>query len=317
MELTMHACCCCFASILLMTGCFAESSNPPLEADSCFELPASSAPGVAARQVQGRTLQGNTHQGKTGQGKTGQGTLAQGSEAALRKLNGFTVRMADDAPPLRVDEGRLGAGDAGLFAQPLHAISHNAEPFMLTLTRLEVQGATSSYGIQVDGLPACANGALGLFVNGAWDEQGAHVSDDRAITYACDDGVIAKCVHWGYAPWTVGEELHQSCTRLARADYCGDGASWTREGTEIDVYDTLGIQVPADGSDLSFEAAWGTAGALCASSMRYVVTDSGGDRVLPSCWSSLPACDSLGSARFTGAILANDSAHQMLTACQP
>ena len=32
---------------------------------------------------------------------------------------------------------------------------------------------------------------------------------------------------------------HQACTRMARADYCGDGTSHTQDGTWIEYYDKL------------------------------------------------------------------------------
>ena len=36
--------------------------------------------------------------------------------------------------------------------------------------------------------------------------------------------------------------FHQACTRLVRADYCGNGVYHTATGTSIDVYDSLNIQ---------------------------------------------------------------------------
>jgi len=48
----------------------------------------------------------------------------------------------------------------------------------------------------------------------------------------------------GYKPWKVvnGQSLwayHQACTRMMRADYCGDGRPHTREGTPIYIDDRL------------------------------------------------------------------------------
>ena len=82
------------------------------------------------------------------------------------------------------------------------------------------------------------------------------------------DGVIAKCVDWGYAPWALGADVHQSCTRLARADYCGDGRPWTLDGTTIDAYDVLGVQARLGDPSFGFEAAWGEHGAICVNETR-------------------------------------------------
>ena len=48
--------------------------------------------------------------------------------------------------------------------------------------------------------------------------------------------------------------------RMIRADYCGDGTSWTVNGRTIDLYDGLGINV--DTSAWTFEAEWTPSGAV-------------------------------------------------------
>lgn len=114
--------------------------------------------------------------------------------------------------------------------------------------------------------PCPSNGGLGLIpLAGAWDfSSGDALGGDR-VTLACRGDVLAKCVEWGYQPWHSDElaDLHQACTRMARADYCGDGTPMTIEGTPIDVYDSLGIQQQA--TDWAAEAEWGPDGATCIS----------------------------------------------------
>jgi ADYC domain len=61
-------------------------------------------------------------------------------------------------------------------------------------------------------------------------------------------------------------DYHQACVRALRADYGGDGAGHTRDGTLVDISDRLGIQPPESdppGAALEFEAAWGPDGAVC------------------------------------------------------
>jgi hypothetical protein len=121
-------------------------------------------------------------------------------------------------------------------------------------------------------VPACRPDAegvrLALPLLGTWDATGTHRVESGRFTFACVSGVLAKCVRWGYRPWrSAGDralaDYHQACTRLARADYCGDGTPHTREGTLISLYDDLGIQ-ERDGDDgMSFEAAWTPRGAAC------------------------------------------------------
>lgn len=117
------------------------------------------------------------------------------------------------------------------------------------------------------------NLAKAILLSGEWDETGAYV-DNREVTIACTSGVLAKCVRWGYKPWKTVEGVslryyHQACTRMARADYCGNGNSYTQDGTPIDLYDRLRIQKPTKDSGMVFEAGWGTDGAVFIHRTRY------------------------------------------------
>jgi hypothetical protein len=119
-----------------------------------------------------------------------------------------------------------------------------------------------------------------LAVRGVWDATGARQDVPGRFTFACENGAITKCIRWGYKPWASRggkplTELHQACTRMARADYCGDGRSHTHEDTTIDMYDQLGLLAPStevsadwDPARGSFEAAWGPDGATCLSHTR-------------------------------------------------
>jgi hypothetical protein len=95
--------------------------------------------------------------------------------------------------------------------------------------------------------------------------------------------VIAKCYRWGYRPWVTGYgdlvSMHQTCTRLARADYCGNGIPHTHDGTLVHVWDTLpppgpiqrhGLLAPVG---MLFEAGWDTGGAVCLSRARWLLDD--------------------------------------------
>ncbi len=147
---------------------------------------------------------------------------------------------------------------------------------------------------------------------GAWDARGAFNSDDTLITFACTAGVLAKCVRWGYRPWQkrVGppaRELHLACARMARADYCGNGRSHTREGTEIEIQDVAGIRSAP--FRLPFEGAWGPEGALCLGHLRWPEERSAVEAECPQLLTREHACTSAEAARarFPGALLFNAS----------
>ena len=59
-------------------------------------------------------------------------------------------------------------------------------------------------------------------------------------------------------------EHHLACVRMVRADYCGDGTPHTRNGTQIDIYDSLDVQRRAEDDPQNpqiFEAGWSPEGA--------------------------------------------------------
>jgi hypothetical protein len=78
----------------------------------------------------------------------------------------------------------------------------------------------------------------------------------QKFTFACTaSGVGSKCARiWGYKPWgsavvnqmTVPlQPFYDSCVIAARADYCQDGQSYTKDGTTVDLFDSLGINPTA------------------------------------------------------------------------
>jgi hypothetical protein len=71
---------------------------------------------------------------------------------------------------------------------------------------------------------------------------------------------------------------------MLRADYCGDGSSWTVNGTPINLYDDLGIQ--ADDAAWAVDAEWTADGAVCTNHIREFQPGT------PSCVELLhdPAC---------------------------
>jgi hypothetical protein len=114
-------------------------------------------------------------------------------------------------------------------------------------------------------------------ITGQWNfEQGvpgggSKEENPALVTFACQGFVLYKCIDFGYPPWKKANGVrlnnhHQACVRMLRADYCGDGRSWTVNGTAINMYDNLGIQ--ADTESWAVEAEWDTDGARCLSHQR-------------------------------------------------
>ena len=116
---------------------------------------------------------------------------------------------------------------------------------------------------------ANGNATTALMLADVWGADGAKVSPRpaNAITFACRGAALAKCVEFGYRPWASKNGValanyHQACTRMVRADYCGEGVPHTTTGTSIHVLDQIGIQNQAAGT-YAVEAEWGPNGATC------------------------------------------------------
>jgi hypothetical protein len=240
--------------------------------------------------LNGTSFNGTNLKGVGTQGTALHGTAADGSPIVGQAWVGTTLR------------GEIGGAEVTLRVA---AVETDADDPSLEW-----------YMLEHDGVPLCGGSGRGLFLAGVWDETGARrdVLPDQpefAYSFACEHGALAKCVTWGYAPAVVGADAHQSCTRMVRADYCGNGESHTADGTLIDVFDTLDVQHSDASVELEFEAGWGPDGALCVSRPRYTEFGDGEERPV-SCWDELPACDDADQALAAGAKLMNRSAPQTL-----
>lgn len=252
------------------------------------------------------------------------GATLQGHRLQGAKLQGESLNDALAVQGVVVDtdlEHRL-TGGMPAAGEQLIAVSVAGWELPLTIAGEEERDGLRHLRVALaDGTNPCGSpDAEGLIVPGVWNletgaRQDAMQVGDRELryTFSCAQGVIAKCVAWGYDPNVQGTDVHQTCTRLARADYCGDGVATTENGTEIDVYDGLGILEPDGGKD--FEAGWGPDGAVCVSHPRYLDVVEGEGPVYPKCWDALPRCEDLASAEEHGALLVNASIMQQRLWC--
>jgi hypothetical protein len=159
-----------------------------------------------------------------------------------------------------------GDPERGPAAFRVDAVRQDPEDPEVTLYDLSVRDPTTGQW-----QPHCRPDGLGiagaLFLSGSWDARGTHHHDDK-FSVSCTSGAIGKCVRAGYKPWKIAADgrsmwdYHQACTRLVRADYCGDGMSRTRDGIQVEIIDRLGRREDL-GTDLVFEAGWTPEGASC------------------------------------------------------
>jgi hypothetical protein len=115
-------------------------------------------------------------------------------------------------------------------------------------------------------------------------------NQDGWITLACAGSAAAKMALLGYgphakfsdqsAPATVDQR--QATLKMITADYCGDGQSYTEDGTLLAWENQAGTVIPDDEPGAS-EAIWTEDGAVCLDVPRIV------DREDVAC--TLPSCD--------------------------
>lgn len=117
---------------------------------------------------------------------------------------------------------------------------------------------------------------------------GTHFERANTIYFGCLSGAVGKAALWGYSPWNTGDDAHQTATRVVRADFCGDGTSYTLQGTPLQLSDVFGIRHFVK-DEKETEAMWGPTGAECIRSPRR-----GQDPQSISCNNghSLPICGS-------------------------
>jgi len=284
----------------------------------------------------GVTMQGVTMQGVTMQGVTMQGMSLQGfrlGEATLGSVplsnlrvyrgelfaerGGVTLRGTSLAGALLRGEAQDPSVSPPANAQVTYRIGSIASE----LPKYDPTSTGSTYVYMLEQWvvdsgswqPACPADPDGkrvaIPIAAIWNERGDRIESSTLFTFGCTTGVIAKCYRWGYRPWLTGygedmADMHQTCTRLARADYCGIGIPNTREGTKVNVWDNLPSPGPIQRHGLVtplgmlFEAGWGPGGAVCLSHARWfsslgsLVAGLCPDRLVPPGLGGI-ACDSL------------------------
>jgi hypothetical protein len=115
----------------------------------------------------------------------------------------------------------------------------NSDLFLYDVELVDTDGSAVKF---------CPPGEKAHALAGTWGLDGTYAASTTQFTFACTNGTISKCTRWGYRPFGSAQlsdnatmrplaDYHQTCVRAAMADYCADGRSFTRNGTQIDIYD--------------------------------------------------------------------------------
>jgi hypothetical protein len=301
-------------TLLLAAPLIVACGGAPLEGtasigSSSAALTASNGRELNGRELNGRELNGRELNGRELNGRELNGRELNGRELNGRELNGRELNSRD-AGPGGVVAASLEGSELVLTSRDGETVrgtsvvgvelgnGHRATFRIDDANRSSVPGEEDVWEYVVSRQakghrwePVCGTNDDGtplkvIALSGIWDYRqgvpggGDHLDDPSLITFACSDGALAKCVHFGYAPWRTVQtcdgagnctdvslaDHHQACTRMVRADYCGDGRSFTQDGMLIDLYDGLSLQT--DTETWPFEAEWSADGAVCLSHFR-------------------------------------------------
>jgi hypothetical protein len=202
-------------------------------------------------------------------------TTLRGTALAGAHLLADTRNLSVDPPMTATVEYRIATVAPEL---PQYDPTHTGNTFLYKLEQWVPESESWQQACPVD--PDGRSVAIPLAA--IWNEHGDRIESSTLFTFGCTTGVIAKCYRWGYRPWVTGYgdlvTMHQTCTRAARADYCGNGVPHTHENTRINIWDTLpppgpiqshGGLLPPFG--MLFEAGWNTGGAVCFSHTRWLL----------------------------------------------
>jgi hypothetical protein len=230
-----------------------------------------------------------------------------GSELEASRGHGHTLSGADLVGA--VFEGTLETGTT--LPLRIESVRTGTDKWDRDVNRYAVTYETSEGWRPLCGVDSDGTMNLAIALEGSWDygqgaTGGSHRDDPSVFTFACEGHALAKCVEMGYKPWQRVMECthaegcrkgtlaaaHQTCTRMLRADYCGDGTSYTVEGTEVNAYDVFGVRT--DALPWTLEAEWGPDGATCVARERLL------DGPIPPCMNEL-ARASCGAAGQLGA----------------
>lgn len=181
------------------------------------------------------------------------GLTARGTELVLTTADGRILKSADLVGAQLELDGRL---------VRIASVRRDAEAFggEVWLHDFIIVGGTE------DGEPLCEADASGV-------RSGFPLLEaDGTVSLVCTSGAVGKCVRFGYRPWeerpggTPMKLLHEACVKMVRAEYGGDGQSYTREGVRISFCDRFGVRPCPKTAPI--EAAWGTKGATCVARPR-------------------------------------------------
>ncbi len=281
----------CAPTLVLMLGSACVVEDGEHVGDSQHEGTSINGMSINGMSINGMSINGMSINGMSINGMSINGMSINGMSINGGQLSGVRA----DGQPLS-GKGLVGASLTGTLSSGGTLPMRIESAAKLPGDNKDVWAYGVSYADGRVWAPLCGTSAggpvLAVPLAGTWDlgvgaTGGSWTPSDTSFTFACRGAALAKCVELGYKPWkSVGgvslRDHHQACTRMLRADYCGNGQPGTINGWSVNLYDNLGVQKDTEsGNEWVFEAQWSPSGAACVNEYRLLELVVSGD--VPSC----------------------------------
>lgn len=273
------------AGLLGSVGCLGDVPEAPDESALIEEILSDNGKSLNGVSLNGAALNGRSYNGKSFNGISLTGIAVSGI--------GVTSVYVSNTQ-LRGTRSRVSISGAQFVGATLKGVLSDGSQIDLRIDgsatlpspNADVRTYTISYSTTAGWQPLCTDPVLGnqaILFPGSWNLTTArHQADYNLFTVGCRGATFAKCEELGYKGDLLIDTYLQACIRALRADYCGDGVSHTIDGTQINIYDKLGIQ--RDTQTWAVESNWTTEGAICIAKGRVATTLSA--PTVPQCMAS-------------------------------
>ena len=312
---------CSLVIVLTQLGCMDMDSVDSLDIDDS-QAEVSTPEGTS---LNGTSLNGTGLNGTGLNGAELDGVSPNGASLNGAGLNGISLNGSTLASTTYPGQYLVGSQWKGKLSDGASVSLRIDATGVLLPPNEDVRVYYVSYATNGGWAPLCGTSVEGnsvavIALSGVWSYQqgvpggGGFTPSSSKMTFACRGKAIAKCVELGYKPWLSipGEQAGYpehlvACTRMLRADYCGDGRSWTVNGTLINIYDQVGIQ--EDAEPWKIEAEWSSTGARCTNQAPFTRLSLSA-AMPPGCFDAKISsiCGALGHFN-TGTALMNEFAH--------
>lgn len=262
------------AFLVLLSACGAEPATTP---DPVL------GPPLPGRENQGRTILGGLDTiTSEPYWVSSHAKLATGDPVSVRVAGSELVVQHGPNVYAGTDPEIIGLSFDGVDGRELRIVNIVATP-----------NAPLRYYLAHDGADPCGGEGAVAFA-GRFDVDARHHAPANDLSFACESGEAYKCTDWGYIagddPASQAWGLHGACTYMAGARYCADRTSFTREGTQVAMFDVADIRVafppdwtppmtwtpwtlaswPPPPDEFYIEAAWrADAPPICLSKARW------------------------------------------------